>query len=84
MGANVQQKHFFDWFYNEVTLKTVKRIRELHFPMPTPLGEDEEIPVEQRFIMWGDSDIPYLQQMMCTRIIFPIWSQSLSTDVATR
>ena len=37
--------------------------------MPTPLSEDKEIPVEQRFTMWGDSDIPYLQQMMSpTRI----------------
>ena len=31
--------------------------------MGTVLQPNEEIPMNQRFVMWGDSDIPYLQQM---------------------
>ena len=64
VGCNVAQSHFFNWFYEEITCKTVKAIRSLHNPNTTPLCDDEEIPVDQRVVMWGDSDIPYLQQMM--------------------
>ena len=31
--------------------------------MSNPLGEDKEVPVDQRFTLCGDSDISYLQQM---------------------
>ena len=63
MGSNVPQKHFFDWFYKEVTCKTVLNIRKRYNPFSLPVGEDEEVPIDQRFVMWGDSDIPYLQKM---------------------
>ena len=39
-------------------------IRKLFNPISVPIGEDEDIPVDQRIFMWGDSDIPYLQQMI--------------------
>ena len=64
VGCNVAQSYFFNWFYEEITCKTVKAIRSLHNPNTTPLCDDEEIPVDQRVVMWGDSDIPYLKQMM--------------------
>ena len=63
MGANVPQKHFFDWFYKEITCKTVLNIRKRFNPFSLPVGEDEEVPTDQRFVLWGDSDIPYLQKM---------------------
>ena len=63
IGKDVPQKHFFDWFYEEITCKTVKVIRELHNPISTPTSVDDEIPAGDRFTMWGDSDIPYLQTM---------------------
>ena len=59
----MKQSHFFDWFYENITCPILKNIRQQHNPMSTPLGEDEEVPVDQRFTLWGDSDIPYLQQM---------------------
>ena len=64
MGANVPQKNFFEWFYDEITCKTVERIRQVHNHLSSPLGDNEDIPIADRFFMWGDSDIPYLQQMM--------------------
>ena len=50
--------------YNGITCKTVEAISKLHNHLSTALNDDEDVPIDQRFIMWGDSDIPYLQQMM--------------------
>ena len=33
------------------------------------VGDDEEVPIDQRFVMWGDSDIPYLQKMTSSKNI---------------
>ena len=63
MGSNIKQSHFFDWFYENITCPILKNIKQQHNPMSISLGEDEEVPVDQRFTLWGDSDIPYLQQM---------------------
>ena len=32
-------------------------------PMSAVPVEGEEIPPDEHFVLWGDSDIPYLQQM---------------------
>ena len=63
LGGNVPQIHFFEWFYKNVTIPTVKNIRKKLNPLSTEPSEAEEVPIDQRCIMWGDSDIPYLKQM---------------------
>ena len=63
MGRNVPQKRFFDWFYEEITVATSSSIRKKYSYNPTANDEVIDIPIDQRFILWGDSDIPYLQQM---------------------
>ena len=64
IGKDIPQKHFFDWYYEEIICKTVKVIRELHNPISTPTSVDYEIPSCNRFTVWGDSDIPCLQTMI--------------------
>ena len=63
MGTNVPQKHFFDWYYENITCPTVLNIRQQLNPLSIPIGDDDDVPIDQRFTMWGDSDIPYLQMM---------------------
>ena len=63
MGSNIPQKHFFHWFMENITCPTVINIRKKYNPLSlvedfsTNVGSDKEV------CMWGDSDIPYLQQM---------------------
>ena len=64
MATDVPQKRFFDWFYREVTIPTSVSIRNKFAVTARFKSEDDEIPLDQRFTLWGDSDIPYLQQMM--------------------
>ena len=61
---NVSQKLFFEWFYKNITCPTIKNIRQRYNPSTTPLSEDDPIPADQKFVLWGDSDIPYLKEMM--------------------
>ena len=63
MGSRVPHKHFFDWYNENITYPTTQSIRKQHNPGSIPLGEDEDVPLDQRFVMWGDSDIPYIQNM---------------------
>ena len=63
MGQNVPQKRFFDWFYETVTIPTCRNIRKKYNYEPASATLSEEVPIDSRFVMWGDSDIPYLQQM---------------------
>ena len=63
MRSNVSQQRFFDWFYKNITCETILAIRKRFNPMGTIVQGNEEIAMDQRFVMWGDSDIPYLQQM---------------------
>ena len=63
MGSNVPQKRFFEWFYEEITVKTCSNIRNKYNFQPSATELPEDVPLDYRFILWGDSDIPYLQQM---------------------
>ena len=63
IGANYPQKHFFDWYNENITYPTIKCIRKKYNPMSQGNAEEGQIPIEQEVCMWGDSDIPYLQQM---------------------
>ena len=65
MRSNVSQRCFFEWFHERVTCPTVIRIRERLNPMCTVQPQEKEVPADERFVLWGDSDIPYLQEMMC-------------------
>ena len=60
-GAKLPQKHFFDWFYENVTCPTISEIRRRYNPFRTE--ETTDVPPSEFVTMWGDSDIPYLQQM---------------------
>ena len=63
-------KRFFEWFYQNITCPTVKQIRECYNPSATPATDGGDIPADQKFVLWGDSAIPYLQQIMTpSRII---------------
>ena len=64
MRSNVSQRRFFEWFYTNITCPMLKNIRRRYNPASTPLNDGEEVPDDQKFVMWGDSDIPYLQQMI--------------------
>ena len=63
IGANYPQKHFFDWYNENGTYPTINCIRKIFNPMEQGDAEEGKIPIEQEVCMWGDSDIPYLQQM---------------------
>lgn len=63
MINDVSQQRFFDWFYKNVKCDTLANVRKRFNPMRVEMLPNEEIPVGQRFVMWGDSDIPYLQHM---------------------
>ena len=64
MQANVSQRQFFEWFYKNITCPTILNIRQRYNPTSTPLSEEDPIPADQKFVLWGDSDIPYLKEMM--------------------
>ena len=66
MKYNLKQLHFFDWFFNKVTYPTVLAIRKKHNNFYDENDETNEERIEHhddKFILWGDSDIPYFQQM---------------------
>ena len=68
MKKNVKQLHFFDWCYNNVTYPTVMAIRKRYNAFYDDADQNEEQPQphqlhQDKFVLWGDSDIPYLQQM---------------------
>ena len=63
IGSHVPQKHFCDWFNENVTYPTIQSIRKKFNPMSSGDAVDGQVPIDQEVCMWGDSDIPYLQQM---------------------
>ena len=63
IGSHVPQKHFFDWFNDNVTYPTIQSIRKKFNPMSSGNAVEGQVPVDQEVCMWGNSDIPYLQQM---------------------
>ena len=67
MKKDVKQLHFFDWFYNNVTYPTVVAIRKRYNSFyNNPEQHQDQIQhshENDKFVLWGDSDIPYLQQM---------------------
>ena len=63
IGSNVSQKHFFQWYNEHITYPTIKCIRKKYNPMSQGYAEEGQVPIDQEVCMWGDSDIPYLQQM---------------------
>ena len=69
MGHNVPQRRFFGWFYETVTISTCNNTRKKYNCSPTSAELSEEVPLDRRFLMWGDSDIPYLQQITSPEII---------------
>ena len=53
----------FEWFYQNITIPTCNKIRSTFgktIPMQNP---GVELPDDSQFVLWGDSDIPYLQRM---------------------
>ena len=58
-----RKKHFFDWFNEHITHPTIQSIRKRYNPLSTSNLEAGEIPIAPEVCIWGDSDIPYLQQM---------------------
>ena len=62
MRENVKKNHFFDWFYNHITYPTILAIKIKHAPTFYTTFEDNHQSTI-KFVLWGDSDIPYLQQM---------------------
>ena len=67
MKKDVKQLHFFDWFYNNVTCPTVVTIiKRYNTFYSDPEQHQEQLQYSHqcdKFVLWGDSDIPYLQQM---------------------
>ena len=61
--SNVPQKHFFQWYNDTITYPTIKCIRQKYNPMAQGDAQEGQVPIDQEVCMWGDSDIPYLQQM---------------------
>ena len=47
-----------------ITYQTVKTIRRRFNPLPSADAEEGQVSTEQEVCMWGDSGIPYLQQMI--------------------
>ena len=63
IGTNVPQKHFFAWFMENITYPTVVNIRKGFNPLSSVEELTENVSSQEEVCMWGDSDIPYLQQM---------------------
>ena len=63
LGCSVAQKHFFDWCNKHITYPTIQSIRKKYNPLSTSNPEAGEIHIDQEVCIWGDSNIPYLQQM---------------------
>ena len=64
---NFKQLYCFDWFYNNVTYPNVVAIRKRYnafYDDDTEHNGEEPQQIHQdKFVLWGDSDISYLQQM---------------------
>ena len=64
MKHDVKQLHFFDWFYQTITYPTIVAIRKRYNQFYEDGDSDEQHDHHNdKCILWGDSDIPYLQQM---------------------
>ena len=64
MKHDVKQLHFFDWFYQKITYPTIVAIRKRYNQFYEDGDSDEQHDHHNdKCILWGDSDIPYLQQM---------------------
>ena len=78
MRTNVPQNRFFEWFYENVTLPTCDNIWMKYNKTPSTELNGVELDVDLRFVLWGDSDIPYLQQMSAPERIKRCLQQGVS------
>lgn len=63
MKHDVRHLYFFDWFYNTITYPTVVAIRKRYNKFYDTKGDEvtQRKHHNDKCILWGDSDIPYLQ-----------------------
>ena len=63
MRSSTPQIRFFKWYYENVTLPTCDEIwRNYDKAIPSE-NPGVDITENSKFVLWGDSDILYLQQM---------------------
>ena len=63
IGTNVPHSQLLHWYNENVTYPPVIYDRRKLNPLSTSDTEEGQVPLEQQVIIWGDSNIPYLQQI---------------------